>query len=984
MTRKKKTDISLLNSPKINNGGVKESTSSIDLSDDMFQRFFAILPQPSMLIDAQFFVAGLNPAGEKLLSIPPGELKHKSVFTVLKFRSADSEEVLQNLISDSPDQVHTYAQLLSSGQNYNIVITPFSLQSGLLYLLQIEAISGIAIDPSFLDVGLTSVKNEKTLISQESLETSAFYSENSFLRTIIDSLPHPFYVVEAFTNKSVLKNEAAIRFESSLASVHCFMNQKLGNCSGDPYSCALSMVNKSTSPIRVEHEFVTKSGEKLICEVYGYPVFNNKGNLKYVIQYSLDITERKRNEIALLDYQAILDNLMNNLPGMAFRCLNEVNWTMEYVSPGCKKLTGYSAQELINNKKIHFGDLILEEDRKMVWDKVQNAIKTHRIYRIEYRIVAKNGIIKWVLEQGRGVYDKFDKLVRIEGLVTNITDGKKAEIRLKKELAINQGIATIGIELLSESIKPARVAFLVQSFCRQLTGSSFSLIVSPSSEEEGSYFYCFEEGDDKEFSKRIKRREKNEEKAGNLLNSLLTELKPTINNESEIKLNIPCVTPGEFKLNRLMSVPAFINNQYAGIILLGNSDHDFTGETVLLVQRFINMFALAAYRLKAEESLQIALEKAEDSDRLKSLFLSNMSHEIRTPMNAILGFAEMLQDPELNIEEKDRFLDVIIKSGDNLLRLINDIIDISKIEAGQLRILYSDCYLNELFADLEGFFNKELTRLRKDHLTFYMQTGKPEPDFAVYTDPVRLRQIITNLVGNAIKFTDEGFIELGYRVRGNKIEFYIRDSGIGIPVDQQKLIFERFGQVKEVAARNITGTGLGLTISKNLVELLGGTMWLDSFPGEGSTFWFSIPLKVGNHRSETLFEIEVSPAQQLDLSGKNILVVEDVDTNYFYISSLLEKLNANILRAGDGLIAIDICKKDPSINLVLMDIELPVMDGYTATREIKKIRPDLPVIAQTAFAMMGEREKSLEAGCDDYIAKPIRKEILLEVISRFI
>ena len=265
-----------------------------------------------------------------------------------------------------------------------------------------------------------------------------------------------------------------------------------------------------------------------------------------------------------------------------------------------------------------------------------------------------------------------------------------------------------------------------------------------------------------------------------------------------------------------------------------------------------------------------------------------------------------------------------------------------------------------------------------------MQTGKSETDFAVYTDPVRLRQIITNLVGNAIKFTDEGFIELGYRIRGNKIEFYVRDSGIGIPVDQQRLIFERFGQVKEVASRNFTGTGLGLTISKNLVELLGGTMWLDSFPGEGSTFWFSIPLKVGNHRSETLFETEISPVQQLDLSNKKILVVEDVDTNYFYISSLLEKLNGNILRASDGLIAIDICKNDPSINLVLMDIELPVMDGYTATREIKKIRPDLPVIDQTAFAMMGEREKSLEAGCDDYIAKPIRKEILFEVISRFI
>jgi PAS domain S-box-containing protein len=983
MVRKKKTDISQ-NTPKILNGGDLESTLFINLPDEMFRTFFAILPQPSFLIDAQFFIVGINLAGQKLLNSSVDELKLKSVFTILKFRSADNEDALQNLIVNSPGQIRTFAQLCFSGQNYGIVIMPFRFQTEVLYLLQIEVKSNIAINASVIDLGLSSIKNEKSFLSQGFIDASVFDSENSFLRTIIDSLPHPFYVVEAYTNKALLKNEAAVNFESTLVSVHCFMSDKLDSCAGDPYTCPLSIVNASTSPIRVEHEFITKSGEKLIHEVFGYPVFSSKGILNYVIQYSLDITERKRSEIELAEYQGTLDNLMNNLPGMAFRCLNEFNWTMEYVSPGCKKLTGYSSSDLINNKKTHYGDLIIDEDRKMVWNKIQNALKFHRFYKVEYRIVTKNGKIKWVLEQGRGVYDKFENLVRLEGLVTDVTEVKKAELRLKNELAINQGTATIGLELLSDTIRPERVAYMVQSYVRQLTGSAFSLLISPSSEEEGSYYYCFEEADENELSKRIKKHEKKQAKADDLIDKLLSGHKPVIINESDIKIKIPCVPPGRFTFNRLLSVPAFINNQYAGVLLLANCEQDFTEETVMLVQRYINMYALASYRLKAEESLQLAKEKAEASDQLKSLFLSNMSHEIRTPMNAILGFAEMLQDPELNIEEKDRFLDVIIKSGDNLLRLINDIIDISKIESGQLRIIYSDCYLNELFADLDELYNTELNRLRKSHLTFYIQTGKVEPDFAVYTDPVRLRQIITNLVGNAIKFTDEGFIELGYRVRGEKVEFYVRDSGIGIPVDQQKLIFDRFGQVKEVAVRNLTGTGLGLTISKNLVELLGGTMWLDSFPGEGSTFWFSIPLKVGNHRSETLFETDISLAQQLDLGGKNILVVEDVDTNYFYISSLLLKLNVKIQRAEDGAIAIEMVKNDPSINLVLMDIELPVMDGYTATREIKKIRPGLPVIAQTAFAMMGEREKSLEAGCDDYIAKPIRKEILLEVISKFI
>lgn len=983
MAKKKNTDLRSY-ARKRKNEVIKESVFPANLSDDLYQSLFAFLPQPGILTDDDFLIVNLNIAAGKLLNKGVVELEGESVFNYLKFRSAGNTEDLHILISGSPDQLHTFANLKISGQGYSIVLIPIRLLTEIHYLIQIETIHNYSFDSLGFDPDISSDNDEMSMRSSGFPEPSFFDKGNSFLRTITDSLPHPFYIIEAGTNKAVLKNKASVLFESSLDSVHCFMSNNLVRCAGDPYTCPLSMVNASTSPIRVEHEFITKSGEKLIHEVYGYPVFNSKGILNYVIQYSLDITERKKSENELAEYQGILDNLMNNLPGMAFRCLNEVNWTMEYVSPGCKKLTGFNSSELINNKETHYGDLIFDKDRKMVWDKIQNALRLHRFYRVEYRIVTKNGKLKWVLEQGRGVYDKYEKLVRLEGLVTDVTEVKKAELRLKNELAINQGIAAIGLELLNDTVKPERVAYMVQSYVRQLTGSTFSLLISPSSEEEGPYYYCFEESDENEISKRIKKHERKQGKTDDLLNKLLAEYKPVIINESNIKLKIPCVPPGRFIFNRLLSVPAFINNQYAGILLLANSEKDFTEETVLLVQRYINMYALAAYRLKAEESLQLAKEKAEASDQLKSLFLSNMSHEIRTPMNAILGFAEMLQDPELNIEEKDHFLDVIIKSGDNLLRLINDIIDISKIEAGQLRIIYSDCHLNELFADLDVFYNRELTRLRKDHLTFYIQTGKPEPDFAVYTDPVRLRQIITNLVGNAIKFTDEGFIELGYRVRGEKVEFYVRDSGIGIPVDHQKLIFDRFGQVKEAASRNLTGTGLGLTISKNLVELLGGTMWLDSFPGEGSTFWFSIPLKVGNHRSETLFETEISPAQQLDLSGKKILVVEDVDTNYFYISSLLEKLNGNIIRAINGLIAVDICKNDPSVNLVLMDIELPVMDGYTATREIKKIRPELPVIAQTAFAMMGEREKSIEAGCDDYIAKPIRKEILLDVISKFI
>jgi len=248
-----------------------------------------------------------------------------------------------------------------------------------------------------------------------------------------------------------------------------------------------------------------------------------------------------------------------------------------------------------------------------------------------------------------------------------------------------------------------------------------------------------------------------------------------------------------------------------------------------------------------------------------------------------------------------------------------------------------------------------------------------------------LKQILNNLIGNAVKFTDEGFIEYGYQIKSGVIEFFVRDSGIGIAPDKQNVIFERFGQVREAISRNQTGTGLGLTISKNLVELLGGEIWVDSLPGEGSTFYFTLPLRVSaktvNKSNE---EQAIQPKPALDLTGKTILVVEDVDTNYFYMSSLLQKFNCTIIRANNGAKAVELCRTDSSINLVLMDIELPVMDGYKATIEIKKIRPDLPIIAQTAFAMMGERERSKEAGCNDYLAKPIRKEELVSTLRKYI
>ncbi|MFC1733899.1 ATP-binding protein, partial [candidate division KSB1 bacterium] len=385
------------------------------------------------------------------------------------------------------------------------------------------------------------------------------------------------------------------------------------------------------------------------------------------------------------------------------------------------------------------------------------------------------------------------------------------------------------------------------------------------------------------------------------------------------------------------------------------------------------------------EDLERAKEKAEESDRLKTAFLANMSHEIRTPMNAIIGFSGLLADPNLSQEDKKEFINHINNNSNNLLNLIDDIIDISKIEAGQINISITDCPINQILAELFTTYQEDINRKgRADALELRFKPGNDDPQFNILSDPYRFRQVFSNLIGNAIKFTDKGYIELGYEINEEKkfISFYVKDTGIGISADKLELVFDRFRQIEDSNTRKYGGTGLGLTISKNLVKLLGGDMWAESELGKGTVFKFTLPFKpVEGALIEDLDSI--NEREEYDWTGKVILVAEDIDINYLFIEKALQKTNVSMMWAQDGQQAVDICSKN-KIDLVLMDIRMPLMDGYEATRQIKKIRNDLPVIAQTAHALSEEKVRSLQAGCDDYIAKPIKLKSLYTIISKYL
>jgi PAS domain S-box-containing protein len=383
--------------------------------------------------------------------------------------------------------------------------------------------------------------------------------------------------------------------------------------------------------------------------------------------------------------------------------------------------------------------------------------------------------------------------------------------------------------------------------------------------------------------------------------------------------------------------------------------------------------------------LEIAKEKAEQSDKLKSAFLANMSHEIRTPMNAIIGFSNLLNDNEIDPRDKSELVSHIIHNSNTLLHLIDDIIDIAKIEAGQLEINKKNCQINKILNELFETFSEKKKLLHHKDIDLIFKPGIENLNFTTYTDPIRIQQILTNLIDNALKFTDKGKIEITYILKEEKensfIEFYVKDTGIGLSKDQQSQIFSRFTKFENDKKKLYRGAGLGLAICKNISNLLGGDIWIESEPKKGSTFYFTIPyLKV----SEDDIILKKDQKENIyNWANKSILVAEDEESNFLFMEMLLSKTNVNILRAKDGVEAVEKFQKN-NIDLILMDIKMPNMDGLEATRRIRKIDKDIVIIAQTAFAMENDEKISINAGCNDYIAKPIRKPKLLKLINKYL
>lgn len=429
--------------------------------------------------------------------------------------------------------------------------------------------------------------------------------------------------------------------------------------------------------------------------------------------------------------------------------------------------------------------------------------------------------------------------------------------------------------------------------------------------------------------------------------------------------------------NKEYRITRNIDKQIRWVLGMGKIEFDNQGNP----KRLIGTIQDISEKRQILQEIISAKEKAEESGRLKTEFIQNMSHEIRTPMNGILGFSELLDNPELSDEKRKRFIEIIKSSTNQLLHIIDDIMEISVLETKQIKAEENPVCLNDLLYELFSVFN---IKAIKNKISLILKNGLSDQESIILTDKNKLSKVLSNLMENALKFTTEGTVELGYKLKDKEIEIFVKDSGIGIRPECQKIIFERFSQAEKDLSKKVGGLGLGLSIAKENAELLGGKISVISKPGEGAAFYVTVPYKLVN----LIPKIEKEEKIAAETKEKyTILVAEDEEVNFMVIEILLEhklKLPCTLIHAKDGLEAVELCKNNSEIELVLMDIKMPKMDGHEATRKIKDFRPNLPIIAQTAYSSLEEKEKAFLAGCNDFISKPITKDTLKAIINNYL
>ena len=795
-------------------------------------------------------------------------------------------------------------------------------------------------ETGYITVRFFIVKNErgKTVrtygvnqdITERKLAEGKLRNSEERLKMLFDYAPDAYYLNDLKGNfiDGNIAAEKLLGYNRNELIGKSFLKLKLLSLKQIPGAAKLLVKNslgQGTGP----DEFVLsrKDGSKVAVEIITHPVKIKDQTL--VLGLARDISGRKRTEEALIQSELRFKQISENSEEWIWEI--DKNGLYTYSSQIVKKILGYEPEEIINKKYFYefFNPAVREELKQAAFNMFArkesfNNISKNNLHKDGREVILSASGIPMLNDAGN--------LIGYRGVDIDITERKHAE------------------EALRESEEKYRRIFEnVQDVFYELSIRGKILETSPSIEllSKGQY------------------------KRDDLIGKSMYDFYPDLTERRNL-LNVlrECGFVSDFEIN--------LKNRDGS-----NIPCSISAKIIFNVQgrpeKIIGSLRDITERKNASDALRLAKEKAEANDKLKTTFLNNISHEVRTPLNGILGFAEIITQTDLSEEEKKLSHSMLFESSDRLLDTITNYMDISLITSGNMVVKRKDFIPEQIMKELSV---KYMTICSAGKLELLLKMPEHSDKLSVNSDPEILNKIMSHLLSNAIKFTKKGSIQYGYKILNNEFEFFVKDTGIGIGKEFLDNIFELFVKEDRGPFRETDGSGLGLPISKGLVDLLGGRFRIESEIGKGSSVFFTIPQ---SKEKEIHHSVIRTDSQNRNKTIKSILVAEDEEINFFYLKALLKKnISAEIIHASDGKEALEKFQQNPDIGLILMDIKMPVMDGLEATRQIKDIKRNVPIIAITAYAMTGDEDKALEAGCDGYLAKPINKNQLFEKIAEFI
>lgn len=695
---------------------------------------------------------------------------------------------------------------------------------------------------------------------------------------------------------------------------------------------------------------------------------------------SLDVTREKQAEIELKESEEKYRTMIETSNDLIWIINLEGNFT--FINKKAEETTGYTKDEWLGQS---YKPLILEEEVDFIEEVISRNLNKETV-NYEASVRTKNGETRTLTINSAPIFTN----EQISGIISfgrDITAQKKQD--LIRQIIFNISTAAITSDNLNE------LTNLIRNELGKLidTQNFYLTLIDPLTKSLHFPFFVDENDDLGSFPK-----------DNTLAHHIVKTKMPLLLSEKEqieLEKREDIISYGTRPLIWL-GVPLVIDNEVIGVIVVQSYKNKFafTNEDQQVLEFISGQISMAIHRKNAEENLREALLKAEESDRLKSAFLANMSHEIRTPMNGILGFSQLIKDPDISREEHAKYVEIIEKSGERLLNIINDLVDISKIEAGQMDVSVSMCDIHEQLNFLYTFFKPEA---EVKGLNLKLDTNITNVKLQLFTDREKLYAIFTNLIKNAIKYSRKGEIDLGYNIVNSRpddlsipskvnpenkipskmIEFYVADTGIGIPKDRIKAIFDRFVQADIEDSNVFEGAGLGLSITQAYVEMLGGKIWVESEENKGSKFFFTLPFFKENDKEEVKEIADNTPKKNSNDKTLKIMIAEDEKISDAYLTAILKKINPKLYHVTNGKQAVDFMKENPDIDLILMDIKMPILGGYEATQEIRKFNEKVIIIAQTAYALAGDNEKAIKSGCNDYISKPVNSGELMNLIEKY-